>query len=178
MSHDAPRQPGLPEAGASLDIVTRTSDNTFDVTLNALSLQANGAGVSTYIRELMRELPAVVQGRLGAMVDARLAAAMPSGVHALARPSAGGLRRTLQSARGPGVSTSIFHGLDLDLPARSRASTVTTIHDLAVFDVPWAFSRRKSVGEQILVRSAVRRADHLIAVSELRHDGSQAVEQR
>lgn len=165
MSRAAPRQAGQPEAGASVGVVTRTSGNTFDVTLNALSLQANGAGVSTYIRELMRELPAVVQGRLGAMVDARLAPAMPSGVHALTRPAAGGLRRTLQSARGPGVSTSIFHGLDLDLPARSRASTVTTIHDLAVFDVPWAFSRRKSVGEQILVRSAVRRADHIIAVS-------------
>jgi glycosyltransferase involved in cell wall biosynthesis len=42
---------------------------------------------------------------------------------------------------------------------------VTTIHDLAVFDVPWAFSRRKSTGERLLVRAAVKRADEIIAVS-------------
>ena len=147
-------------------VVELGSGSPFDVVVNALSLQPDGAGVSTYIRELMWELPGVVFGRVGAIIDSRLNASVPPGMGVLHRASSGGLRRTIQSLRGPGSSTSIFHGLDLDIPMRSKSGTVTTIHDLAVFDVPWAFTRRKVTGEQLLVRHSVKHADEIIAVSQ------------
>jgi glycosyltransferase involved in cell wall biosynthesis len=40
------------------------------------------------------------------------------------------------------------------------------VHDLSVFDVPWAFSKFRAYGEQALVRDALRRADVIIAVSD------------
>lgn len=146
-------------------VMTTSPHRTFDLVLNALSLQPDGAGVSTYIRELIRELPVVLDGELGAMVDARVASLIPAEFRPLTRPTTAGLRRALQNLRGAGASTSIFHGLDADLPMRSRCATVTTIHDLAVFDVPWAFSRRKSAGERMIVRASLKRADEIIAVS-------------
>jgi glycosyltransferase involved in cell wall biosynthesis len=42
---------------------------------------------------------------------------------------------------------------------------VATVHDMAVFDVPWALSRRKAFGERWLYRQALARADVVIAVS-------------
>jgi glycosyltransferase involved in cell wall biosynthesis len=40
------------------------------------------------------------------------------------------------------------------------------VHDLSVFDVPWAFSRRRAALERIALGIMIRRADALIAVSE------------
>jgi glycosyltransferase involved in cell wall biosynthesis len=42
---------------------------------------------------------------------------------------------------------------------------VATVHDMAIFDAPWAFPRYRVVGERILVRAALRRADAVVAVS-------------
>jgi glycosyltransferase involved in cell wall biosynthesis len=67
------------------------------------------------------------------------------------------------------------HGLDVDLPIRSTAPTVATVHDLSVFDVPWAFSRYRARGEQFAVRVGIRSADALIAVSRFT---AEAIEQR
>ena len=61
--------------------------------------------------------------------------------------------------------TDLVHGLDIDLPLRSSGPTVATVHDLAVFDVPWAFSRYRATGERQVVARSVARADALIAVS-------------
>ncbi|MGF1596215.1 MAG: glycosyltransferase family 4 protein [Acidimicrobiales bacterium] len=59
----------------------------------------------------------------------------------------------------------IVHGLDVDLPLISRGPTVATVHDLSVFDTPWAFSAFRARGEQALLTLHIRRADALIAVS-------------
>jgi len=59
----------------------------------------------------------------------------------------------------------LIHGLDVDLPIRSSAATVATVHDLAVFDVPWAFSRYRATGERQIVARSIARAAALIAVS-------------
>jgi len=59
----------------------------------------------------------------------------------------------------------VIHGLDVDLPLRPGAPTVATVHDLSVFDVPWAFSSVRARGEQALVTQALKRADRIIAVS-------------
>lgn len=59
----------------------------------------------------------------------------------------------------------LVHSLDVDLPLRSSGATVATVHDLAVFDVPWAFSRYRATGERQIVARSIARADALIAVS-------------
>ena len=59
-----------------------------------------------------------------------------------------------------------MHGLDVDLPLLTPgAATVSTVHDLSVFDTPWAFSRVRARGERLVLRQALRRADALVAVS-------------
>ncbi|MDQ2727748.1 MAG: glycosyltransferase family 4 protein, partial [Actinomycetota bacterium] len=57
------------------------------------------------------------------------------------------------------------HGLDVDLPRRRRSPLVVTIHDMAVFDVPWAFSRAKALGKQAVTTASVRRADAIVVDS-------------
>jgi glycosyltransferase involved in cell wall biosynthesis len=42
---------------------------------------------------------------------------------------------------------------------------VATVHDLSVFDVPWAFARRRAIAERAIVSSSINRADAVIAVS-------------
>ena len=59
----------------------------------------------------------------------------------------------------------LFHGLGVDLPMRVVGPSVTTVHDLSVFDVPWAFHPVRARGERALVRHAMRTADAVIAVS-------------
>lgn len=80
------------------------------------------------------------------------------------RGQSSGWRRALSGGRSLGPA-QLVHGLDVDLPARPRSPTVATLHDLSVFDVPWAFSRRRAMGERLLVKTALRRADAVIAVS-------------
>jgi glycosyltransferase involved in cell wall biosynthesis len=95
-------------------------------------------------------------------VDAELVAAvlpagrpeLPPGVTAVVKRASGGLGRA-----------DLFHGLDVDLPLRPSGPMVSTVHDMAVFDVPWAFPRHRVMGEQALVRHALRRADVIVAVS-------------
>jgi glycosyltransferase involved in cell wall biosynthesis len=48
---------------------------------------------------------------------------------------------------------------------RTGAPAVSTVHDLAVFDVPWAFSGMRSRGERLLLKRSLRRADAIVAVS-------------
>ena len=143
------------------------------VTLNALALRPGGSGVQTYIRELLRELAPRLDAELVAAVQADAAGELPPGVQALVRRSCAGLRRTLAGLRSLGPS-DLVHGLDVDLPVRSDAPTVATVHDLAVFDVPWAFPWWRARGEQLTVAQALRRADRIIAVSSFTAERVQA----
>ncbi len=89
---------------------------------------------------------------------------LPPGVTPLVVRESRGVARALRGALGFGPS-DLFHGLDVDLPLRSKAPTVSTVHDLAIFDIPRAFPRTRVAGERLLVRHALRRADAIVAVS-------------
>ncbi len=78
------------------------------------------------------------------------AALLPDAVEPILRPESHGLRRALRGLAGFGPS-DLIHGLDVDLPVRPGAATVATVHDLAVFDVPEGFPRRRAAGERLLV---------------------------
>ncbi len=134
------------------------------VAFNALALRPNGTGVQTYIAELLAALSATGEGRLRAAVQADAVGELPRAVEPLVRPVAAGLRRTITGLRSLGRA-DLVHGLDVDLPIRPGAPTVATVHDLSVFDVPGAFSRRRVIGERIVVTQALRRADTILAVS-------------
>ncbi|MDP9071534.1 MAG: glycosyltransferase family 4 protein [Actinomycetota bacterium] len=134
------------------------------IALNALALRPGGSGVQTYIRELLRELVPRLDAELVAAVQADAAGELPPGVEALVRRPCAGVGRTLTGLRSLGPS-DLVHGLDVDLPLRNHAPTVATVHDLAVFDVPWAFPWWRARGEQATIAQALRRADRIIAVS-------------
>ncbi|MFC4128049.1 glycosyltransferase family 4 protein [Nocardia rhizosphaerae] len=132
----------------------------------ALALRPNGAGVATYQRELLPRLAELLPGTaLSALVQADAVPVLPPGVTARARPVAAGARRAWHGF-APLRAVEVFHGLDVDVPLVGPRASVSTVHDLSVFDVPWAFSRFRARGERLLVRGALRRADLLIAVSE------------
>jgi glycosyltransferase involved in cell wall biosynthesis len=136
------------------------------VAFNALPLRPGGAGVSTYIRDLLAALAPLA--RPDAVLVARVARGaegeLPPGVRAEVRAEAAGARRALQGLADL-PPARLVHGLDVDLPWRHRAPAVATVHDLSVFDVPEAFSRVRVAGERRLVARAVRRADVVVAVS-------------
>lgn len=134
------------------------------IVFNALALRPGGSGVQTYERELIRALSRLLDARLTAIVQEDAAADLPTSVTAHLRPRSSGIRRALSGLRGAGLC-DVFHGLDVDLPLRPGGPTVCTVHDLSVFDVPHAFSRLRVAGEHLLVSSAIRRADVVIAVS-------------
>lgn len=136
------------------------------VCFGALAYRPHGAGVSTYQRELLARMPELLAGTaVTALVQADAATALPEGIAALSRPVAAGVRRAWHGI-APLRGADLFHGLDVDLPLTGPRATVATVHDLSVFDVPWAFSRYRAAGEQLLVRMSLTRADLLVAVSE------------
>ncbi len=134
------------------------------IALNALALRPRGSGVQTYIRELLRALAARTDAELIVALQVDAAKEAPTGVTLVRRPNSFGARRALAGLRSIGPA-DVVHGLDVDLPLRPGAPTVTTVHDLAVFDVPWTYSRWRATGERLVVRQAIRRADAIIAVS-------------
>jgi glycosyltransferase involved in cell wall biosynthesis len=134
------------------------------IAFNALALHPGGSGVQTYIRELLTALRATTNAEMTAHVAVDAATELPGGIRASTRDPAAGVRRALQGMMGLGPA-ELVHGLDVDLPIRPKSPTVTTIHDLSVFDVPWAFPRTRVMGERLLVRRSVRAADAVLAVS-------------
>lgn len=90
---------------------------------------------------------------------------VPDGVEARTHPVTSGARRALSGLRLR-VGDGLVHGLDIDLPLRHRGPSVVTVHDLSVFDVPWAHATLRARGERALITYALRRADAIIAVSE------------
>ena len=135
------------------------------IVFNALPLDARGGGVSTYIRELLAALVPVVDAELVAAVRPTGRDELPDGVAPLVLAESHGIRRAVAGARGFGPA-ELVHGLDVDLPLRSGGLRVATVHDMAIFDVPWAFPRYRVLGERVVARAAVRRADVVVAVSE------------
>ncbi|OBF27944.1 glycosyltransferase family 1 protein [Mycobacterium sp. ACS4331] len=137
------------------------------IVFGALAMQPGGGGVSTYAREMLRHLaprlPASTTAR--AVVQHRSAADVPRGIAADTVADSHGIGRAVR-AKLPVARGALFHSLDADLPAWGPAATVSTVHDLSVFDTPWAFSRIRARGERALVSDAVRRADVVIAVSD------------
>ena len=130
---------------------------------NALSLQPEGTGVQTYIVELLRSLVDGTDAELVASVWHDVVHELPIGVRALPKRRRFGVRRVLAEARQ--IPADLVHGLDVHIPARSSVPTVTTVHDLAVYDVPWAFTRRWMLRERAAIAHALARADAIVAVS-------------
>lgn len=139
------------------------------IVFNALALHAGGSGVQTYERELLRALVPLVEADLRAIVRVAGVGELPSGVSPIVRSNSSGVKRALAGLRDAGPC-DVFHGLDVDIPARPKAATVATVHDMSVFDVPWSFSRRRVFGERLLVSAALRRVDVVIAVSRFTAD--------
>jgi glycosyltransferase involved in cell wall biosynthesis len=120
--------------------------------------------VQTYIRELLRHMPEVVDADLAAVVPADAVGELPAGVRPVVRSVANTWTRGLAGIVAvPG--SDLVHGLDVDLPFRPRTPTVATIHDLSAFDVPWSYSRLHGAAERRILAATVRRADAVIAVS-------------
>jgi glycosyltransferase involved in cell wall biosynthesis len=134
------------------------------IVCNALPLDPRGGGVSTYIREILAALVPVVDAELVAAVRPSARGELPPGVEPLVLAESHGVRRAVAGARGFGRA-DLTHGLDVDLPVRDPGPRVSTVHDMAIFDAPWAFPRHRVAGERLLMRAALRRADAVIAVS-------------
>jgi len=132
---------------------------------NALSLWPGGSGVQTYIVELLSALVEVVDADMVASVRADACSLLPPAITPIVRRPGHGMRAIATEARGLGPAT-LVHGLDVHIPVRPGAPTVATVHDLAVYDVPWAFKRRWVMRERAAIAHAARRADTLLAVSE------------
>jgi glycosyltransferase involved in cell wall biosynthesis len=135
------------------------------VRLNALALRPDGAGVSTYIRELLRAFPAAWQAACTAQVQSDAVGDLPRLVERSPVTPRAGARRALAGMVPGSRPGQVLHGLDVDLPYGHRGPTACTVHDLSVFDVPWAFPRLRVRGERALVAHALRRADVVLAVS-------------
>ncbi len=141
------------------------TDPTRRLVYNALPLDARGGGVSTYIRELLGAMTSVVDGPLAAAVRPSGLAELPVGVTPLVKRESRGVARAVTGAVGFGPCR-LVHGLDVDLPVGNRSAlTVSTVHDMAIFDVPSTFPRYRVAGERLLVRHALRRADAIVADS-------------
>ncbi len=134
------------------------------IVFNALPLSGNGGGVSTYIGELLAALAPVLEARLVAAVRPEGVGRLPDRVVPLVKGESAGLRRAAAGALGFGPA-DLTHGLDVDLPLRRPGPMVTTVHDMAIFDTPWAFPKHRVTGERLLARHALRRADAVVAVS-------------
>jgi glycosyltransferase involved in cell wall biosynthesis len=138
------------------------------ILLNALALRSDGSGVQRYARELARSLPSVwPEAAFGAVVSGTGRVELPVGVEAHERwlPFDHGLTRKLVAVLRQPRGFDLVHGLDADIPIRARVPTVVTVHDLALFDAPWAFARASGAAKRTLVATSIRRADAVIAVS-------------
>lgn len=140
------------------------------VVWGALALRPGGSGVQTYQRELIRATIGLCSGdRFAAVIQNDAVDELPDGVRTISRPVSDGVRRAVQGFR-PVAGYDVFHSLDVDLPVGQRGPTVTTVHDMSVFDTPWAFGTVRARGERLLLRRSIRRADAVIAVSQFTAD--------
>jgi len=130
----------------------------------ATSLRPGGSGVQTYVRELLGALSYLADADLAAFVPGDVRGELPSSVREQTVPSSSVWARTA-SALTPRLGFDLVHGLDKLVPLGGRGPVVVTIHDLAAYDVPWAFSGHKAALERVLVARSVRRADLVVVPS-------------
>jgi glycosyltransferase involved in cell wall biosynthesis len=109
-------------------------------------------------------MPAATSAQLAAVVQASARGELPREITAIARRDCVGLRRIVENLRPVG-DASLVHGLDVELPWKAGAPTVTTVHDLALFDQPGAFTWKKRLGKPFTVKRSIERADAVISVS-------------
>jgi glycosyltransferase involved in cell wall biosynthesis len=148
------------------------------IRFGALALRPGGSGVQTYVRELLKELPArLPNAALSAVVQQDAVGELPPIVAPVAKPVSSGVVRAVLGAQ-PSFGADVFHGLDVDLPLHTAALTVATVHDTSVIDMPSASSWLRAKGEQRLVRHALRRADLVLAVSEFTAERVEAISGR
>ncbi|KQR96732.1 glycosyltransferase [Williamsia sp. Leaf354] len=137
-----------------------------DVVFGALALRPGGSGVQTYARELVAAAASLApELSMAAVVQSDAVGELPTSVEPLTRPVSSGVRRALSGLRPVHTPGRVFHSLDVDLPLLRDGITVSTVHDLSVFDTPWASSALRARGERALLWRALNRADVLIAVS-------------
>lgn len=141
------------------------TDGCPSVVWGALALRPEGSGVQTYQRELIHAASTLQSRyRFAAVVQEDAVGELGGGVQAIRRPVCSGALRAVHGLRPvPGVG--VFHSLDVDLPLGQRGATVSTVHDMSVFDTPWAFGAVRARGERALLRRSIQRADAVIAVS-------------
>lgn len=141
-------------------------ESTLSVVLGAMALRPGGSGVQTYERELLNATAMRLEGKvkLSATVQRDTVGELPDGVAPIPRPVGGGVKRALHGLQ-PVRGADLFHSLDVDLPLGQGGALVATVHDMSVFDTPWAMSRVRARGEQVLLRRSLQKADELIAVS-------------
>ncbi|OYD71665.1 glycosyl transferase family 1 [Rhodococcus sp. OK302] len=132
-----------------------------------MALRPGGGGVQTYAREVLKEIAPLINGtvKLSASIQSDAVSEIPASLSVIPRPVVAGARRAAW-AMVPIRGSALYHSLDVDLPIRQAGLTVSTFHDMAVFDVPWAFSKFRAAGERQLLSMALRKADVLIAVSD------------
>ncbi len=137
----------------------------------ALTLERDGTGVGTYTRELLSAMASLLPECLdvSALVQAPSADCLPAAIEAWQVPQSSGIRRA-GLGKLPVPRVDVFHCLDADLPVSGPRAKVATIHDMSVFDTPWAYPAIRARGERLLVRDSLRRADAVIAVSEFTAD--------
>jgi glycosyltransferase involved in cell wall biosynthesis len=113
---------------------------------------------------VLRAMPGATTADLAAVVQVGARGELPAAVTPVLRRDCTGVRRAVENLR-PVHGASLVHGLDVELPWRSSAPTVTTVHDLALFDTPDAFTWRKRLGKPYTVKRSIQRADAIISVS-------------
>ena len=127
--------------------------------------------MQTYIRELLVAMSESTSAELVAHVQTEAVGELPPLVRAATHRSSAGVRRAAGGLALRPAPGSLFHGLDVDLPVRpGRGPQLATIHDLSVFDVPWAHPRTRSHGERALLAHTMCRADALVSVSQFTAD--------
>lgn len=135
----------------------------------ALALTPGGGGVQAYARELIRAVAGTGLVDTAAIVQRRAVAELPRSTRVHPRPDSSGLRRAIHGLR-PAPGGDVVHALDVDLPLGGHGPKISTVHDLAVFDVPETMSSLRARAERWLVADAVSRADRVVAVSRFTAD--------
>lgn len=135
------------------------------ITFGALPLRPDGAGLSTYIGEYFHAFTRLYPGAQStAVIQQDAQDLVPEGIGTSTRPvTSGAFRAAFNIA--PAYGTGIFHSLDVDLPVAGPHATVATVHDMSVFDTPWAMSAFRAKAEQALLSTFIPRADKVLAVS-------------
>jgi glycosyltransferase involved in cell wall biosynthesis len=136
------------------------------ILVDADVLGRNRTGDETYIRELLRALPEVAEG-LGIAAIARDASLVPDGVEPVVLRAryqelrmAVGVPRLLRRLR-PALAHFV-HSLPLHCPVPA----VLTVQDLSWERDPSVFGRWDLATFKVFVRSSVKRARHVFAISE------------